>query len=92
MSLQNLSIEEFKSEFKVDSIDIVRSPITQKLFAVAGGENYRAQGKDAKSGAELDVTKTVSYMWDTERQDDGKTPIQSGCFVNGSGENLVKTL
>ena len=90
--LKNLSIDEFKSEFNVEAIDIVRSPITQKLFASVDGKTYRVQGKDAKSGAELDVTKTVSYMWDTERHDEGKTPIESGCFVNGSGENLVKTL
>ena len=92
MALHNLSIEEFKAEMKVSNIQIVRSPKTSKLFASAGGENYRVQGKEAKSGNELDIEQPISYMWDDERNDEGKTPIQSGCFVNSNADNLITTL
>jgi hypothetical protein len=90
MSLKNLSIEEFKAETEVGTIQIVRNPNTKKLFAAAGGVNYRVQGAGAKQG-ELDTAKPISFMYEDDDTAEN-SGIENGCFVNSSEENLLATL
>ena len=90
MATVNLSVDEFKANRNVTNIDLVRSPKTHKLFAVAGGKNYRVQGKDAKSGAgELDLAKPITFIYDDEVVEPSKDPVENGCFANGNAENLI---
>ena len=92
MATRNLSIDEFKANRNVTSIEIVRSPLTSKLFAAAGGVNYRVQGKDAKSGAELDLTKPITFIYDDTVVEPSKDPVENGCFANSGADNTVGVL
>jgi len=91
-----LSIDEFKATQSVTSIDIVRSPITKKLFASAGGTNYRVQGADSKRG-ELDMSKPKTFIYDDDlnaknAKGEPSGGIENGCFANASADNVVGTL
>ena len=88
--LRNLSIEEFKGETNVQTISIVRNPNTKKLFASAGGVNYRVQGEKAKAG-ELDVKKTIEFMYEDDDTVDN-SGIENGCFVNQGADNVLHTM
>jgi len=91
MALKNLSISEFKSAVNhTGSIDIVRNPNTQKLFAAVGEDKYSVQGTTAKRG-ELDITKPVEFLYedDTSKERSG---IENGSFVNKGADNVVLSL
>ena len=88
--LVNLSISEFKAQKSVEAIQIVRNPNTKKLFASAGGANYRVQGTEAKRG-ELDTAKVVEFMYEDDESVEN-SGIDNGCFVNQSEDNLVASL
>ena len=94
--LRNLSIDEFKAQTNTTTIDIVRNPNSHKLFANAAGVNYRVQGTESKRG-ELDTSKTVEFLYETDK--DAKNPkgepgggIENGCFVNKGADNVVLSL
>ena len=96
MSLKNLSIQDFKAEIGVTSIDIVRNPNTQQLFADANGVAYRVQGADSKRG-ELDMSKGVEFLYETDKDAVNAAGnkiggIENGCIVNKGADNLVGTL
>ena len=96
MPYKNLSIEEFKAEAKASSIQIVRSPITQKLFAAVGEQRFKVQGTEAKNG-ELDVTKPVNFLivvGGTEENPEPHTADQfkEGCFVNENADNVLLSM
>ena len=97
MTFENLSIEEFKAESKATAIQIVRSPITKKLFASAAGTNYKVQGTEAKRG-ELDVTKPINYLIEVDEDADGNAvphtdeQFKNGCFVNEGEDNVVHSM
>ena len=76
--LANISIEEFKTKAGATSIQIVKSPKTQKLFASAAGKNYRVQ-------ASIDTSKPIDFLIEDDKFEDG-------CFVNSNTDNLVATL
>lgn len=82
--LRNLSIEEFKAETKVTTIQIVKNPKTSKLFASAAGKNYRVQG-------DIDVSKPIDFLYedDTTAENSG---VENGCFVNSNTDNVQATL
>ncbi len=91
MAIVNLSIDEFKASRNVSTIEIVRSPLTKKLFASAGGVNFRVQGADSKRG-ELDMSKPKTFIYDDAVKEDGSDPVLDGCFANASADNVVGTL
>ena len=85
--LRNLTIEEFKAEAKATSIQIVKSPKTQKLFASAAGKNYRVQG-------DIDVTKPIDFLYEDDAtakndKDEVIGGVENGCFVNSNTDNVV---
>jgi len=88
--LRNLSIDEFKAEANATSISIVKNPKTSKLFASAAGKNYRVQG-------DLDVTKTIDFLYEDDKaavDAEGKVigGVENGCFVNSNQDNVVHTM
>ena len=95
--LKNLSISEFKANQSVESIEIVRNPNTQMLFAsTSNGDTFRVQGTGAKHG-ELDVSKTIEFLYEDDK--DAKNSkgepsggIENGCFVNKRQDNVLATL
>jgi len=82
MALVSISIEDFKQKEKTSSIDIVKNPNTDKLFASCGnGNTFKAQGS-------LDAEKRIEFLYD-DAKDKG---WEEGCFVNPSTDNIVITL
>lgn len=80
MPLTNISISEFKRVHSVDTIQIVKNPNTSKLFAAcSNGVNFKVQG-------DIDVTKPINFLYDTEEG------MDKGCFVNQGTDNVLTTL
>ena len=78
--LISISVEEFKSIENTELIQIVKNPNTSKLFAACGnGRKFKVQGN-------IDVTKPISFMHDTDGAWD------EGCFVNSGQDNVVHTM
>ena len=96
MPYKHITISEFKAEAKAEAVQIVRSPITQKLFAAVGEDRYKVQGKDSKRG-EIDVTKDINFMMvvgGTAEKPEAHTDEQfrEGCFVNSNDDNVLVSL
>ena len=96
MPYKHITISEFKAEAKAEAVQIVRSPITQKLFAAVGKDRYKVQGTEAKRG-ELDVAKPISFMMEVSGTDDKPEPhtpkqFEDGCFVNSNEDNVLTTV
>ena len=96
MPYKNLSIEEFKAEAKASTIQIVRSPITQKLFAAVGEARFKVQGTEAKKG-ELDVTQPINFLMVVDGTDEKPEPhtakqFEEGCFVNENADNVLLSM
>ena len=86
MATVNISVEEFKSVQSVNTIEIVRSPKTQLLFASAAGKNYKCQQKTSPSGKELDLSKPITFIYDDA------VGVEDGCFANSGADNTVGML
>lgn len=74
-----INIPELKARLSVDSISIVKSPITGKLFADAGGKKFKVQ-------ADIDFDLPIKFMWEEIKG------FEDGCIVNVSSENTIRTL
>jgi len=82
MALKNITLAQFKLDNGVDTIDIVKSPKTGLLFAsMSNGEKRKVQGN-------IDLTKTVEYLYDDTED------LDKGCFINpgNTGENVLGTI
>jgi hypothetical protein len=96
MPYKHITISEFKAEAKAEAVQIVRSPITSKLFVAVGDDRYKVQGKDHRNG-ELDVTKPIHFMMEVGGTEDKPEPhtedqFKEGCFINGNADNVVLSL
>ena len=79
-SLKSIPVSEFKKVADVEIVNIVKSPLTSKLFAAASnGQNYKVE-------AAIDLEKPVSFLWDEEGS------MDDGCFVNTRDNNVVASL
>ena len=80
MPLTSISIPEFKKVDDTESIQIVKNPKNQKLFASCGnGKKYKVEQK-------IDLAKPISFLHDTDGAWD------EGCFVNTRADNVIATL
>lgn len=86
MATLNLSVEEFKQKQNVGTIEIVRNPNTQLLFASAAGKKYKCQQKDSKSGHELNLKEPITFIYDDE------VGIEDGVFANSGADNTIGLL
>ena len=96
MPYKHITVSEFKAEAKAEAVQIVRSPITQKLFAAVGKERYKVQGEASKRG-ELDVNKPISFMMEVGGTEDKPEPhtakqFEDGCFVNSNEDNVLLSM
>ena len=97
MQYEHITISEFKAEAKAETVQIVRSPITQKLFVAVGDDRYKVQGKAHKNG-ELDVTLPIHFMIEVGENEKGEAlpytedQFKEGCFINGNADNVVLSL
>lgn len=65
--LHFISIAELKKQLGIETIDIVKSPSTNKVFAATTAGNFKVQQN-------IDFTLALSFMYTQELSD--------GCIVN----------
>ena len=76
--LSNMSIAEFKSAIKTDSLSVVKNPKTGKLFVSAGNANYKCQ-------QDIDLNGKMEFLIS-----DGV--IADACLINSNSQNVLATL
>ena len=90
-TLVNISISEFKSVEGVEKIDIVDHPDFKLFASCSNGKKFKAQGN-------LDVAKTVEFLYERmEDKDTGEVEEiegawNEGCFINPSEANVILSL
>ena len=77
--LVNLSIQKFKESFACNSIDIVRNPNTQKLFASCDN------GKNIKVEQAIDFAKSMEVLME-------EGDLDTACIINTRSSNVQITL
>lgn len=82
--IKTLTVEQFKSEVKVDSIAVKRNPQTGKLFIQFGGETGACSTKGVPEKPMLSYVKGEV----TERNPDGKFWL---LHEEGNGGEVVAT-
>ncbi len=71
-----ISIPELKSRLNTQTLDIVKSPKTSKLFGNTGSANLRVEQS-------IDLKKPVKFMYESD------DTFNDGCIVNVTESNNV---
>jgi len=71
-----LTIAEFKEEFSVKELTIVRNPKTQKLFVSSSKGNFKCQSN-------LDLGKPMCFIGEDK---------ENLCLINDNAVNVLGTL